>query len=96
VALMRKYGISQLPVVSEGKFVGSVSDNHLLQAMVADPAARDKRVEDYMQAPFPFVQASDPIDTIARKMALGTGAVLVELGQGKYHIITQHDVVGVL
>jgi cystathionine beta-synthase len=96
VALMRKFDISQLPVVSEGKFVGSVSDNHLLQAMVADPSARDKRVEDYMQAPFPFVQASDPIETIARKMAQGTGAVLVELDQGKYHIITQHDVVGVL
>jgi cystathionine beta-synthase len=49
-----------------------------------------------MQAPFPFVQASDPIETIAKKMTNSSGAVLVELGQGKYHIITQHDVVGAL
>ena len=96
IALLRKYGISQLPVMQDGKFVGSVDDTNLLEALVNDPTARDKRVEEYMQAPFPIVQASDPISTIAQKMAKTSGAVLVELGQGKYHIITRHDVVAAM
>lgn len=96
IALMRKFGISQLPVSANGKFVGSVDDSRLLNTLVADPTARDKRIEDYMQAPFPVVQASDPISSIAQKMNDEVGAVLVELGQGKYHIITRHDVVAAM
>ena len=68
----------------------------MLQELVKDPAARDKMVENYMQPPFPIVQASDPIDTIAKRLAEHKGAVLVDLGQGKYHIITRHDVVAVM
>lgn len=96
IALMRKHYISQVPVVEQGKFVGSVDDAHLLQALIEDPTARDKMVENYMQAPYPIVQASDPIETIANRLAKHKGAVLVDLGQGKYHIITRHDVVAVL
>jgi cystathionine beta-synthase len=96
IALMRKLNISQLPVMSNGKFVGSIDDAHLLDALVNDPEARDKRVENYIQPPFPLVQASDPISSIAQKMTAENGAVLVELGQGKYHIITRHDVVAAM
>ena len=78
---MRKYGISQLPVTDHGKFVGSVDDTHLLKNLLADPSTRDNRVEAYMQPPFPIVQASDPISSIAQKMSDDVGAVLVELGQ---------------
>jgi cystathionine beta-synthase len=96
IALMRKHYISQVPVVDQGKFVGSVDDAHLLQALLFDPSARDKMVENYMEDPFPIVQASDPIDTIAKRLAEHKGAVLVDLGQGKYHIVTRHDVVGAM
>lgn len=96
IALMRKFDISQIPVMEEGKFVGSINDNTLLKVLVDNPAARDERVRDFMQAPFPIAQASDPLQTLAKQMTDGAGAVLVELGQGKYHIITRHDVVSAL
>lgn len=96
IALMRKYGISQIPVVNQSKFVGSLDEANLLNALVNDPEARDKVLENYMQKPFPIVQPSDPISTIASKMAETNTAVLVELGQGKYHIVTRHDVIGAL
>lgn len=96
VAIMRKYDVSQLPVLEDGKFIGSVDDIHLLQALNADANARDKAIGNYMNKPFPVVQASDPISSIAKQMDSGTGAVLVELGQGKYHIITRHDLVSAM
>ncbi len=96
VALMRKYGVSQLPVVEEGKFVGSVDEAHLLPALTANAQARDESIAGFMQAPFPVVQASDPIDSIAKHFDANNGAVLVELGQGRYHIITRHDMVAAM
>jgi cystathionine beta-synthase len=96
IALMRKYGVSQLPVMEHGKFVGSLDDIHLLPVLTKDPSARDKAVVNYMNAPFPVVQASDPLSTVAKHINEKNGAVLVELGQGKYHIITRHDLVAAL
>ena len=96
VNIMRKYGVSQLPVVDAGKFVGSVDDAQLLNALANDPEARDRMVENYLQAPYPIVQPSDPLTTIAKKMSGKGGAVLVDLGQGKYHIITRHDLVSAM
>ncbi len=96
IALMRKHDISQIPVMQDGKFVGSINDTTLLDILVNNPAARDERVRDFMNAPFPVAQASDPLQTLAKQMNDGAGAVLVDLGQGKYHIITRHDVVSAM
>jgi cystathionine beta-synthase len=97
VAMMRKFGVSQLPVKEDGKFVGSVDDSQLLDALTKDADARDKSVEHYMLAPFGVVQASDPLSTVAKSMSDSKqGAVLVDLGQGKYHIITRHDLVAAM
>ena len=93
IALMRKYDVSQLPVMEDGHFVGSLDDVHLLPVLSANSDARDKAVSNYMQAPYPIVQSSDPISSISQKFDEKNGAVLVDLGQGKYHIITRHDLV---
>ncbi len=96
IAIMRKYDVSQLPVMEEGKFVGSIDDVHLLPALSKDPDARDKSIGNYMQAPYPIVQSSDTIATIAKQIDESNGAVLVDLGQGKYHIITRHNLVAAM
>jgi cystathionine beta-synthase len=96
IAIMRKFGVSQLPVLEDGKFVGSLDDVHLLPALTKDPSARDKAVSNYMHTPYPVVQASDPLSTISKKIDESNGAVLVDLGQGKYHIITRHDLVAAM
>lgn len=96
IAIMRKFEISQLPVVDNGKFVGSVDDTQLVQVLIEDSSARDEKVIDFMQPAFPIVQATDPIGTISKYITKENGAVLVELGQGKYHILTRHDIVAAL
>ena len=96
IAIMRKHNISQLPVMEDGKFVGSLDDVHLLSALSADPHARDKAVSNYMNAAFPVVQSSDPLTSVSKHFDQNNGAVLVDLGQGKYHIITRHDLVAAM
>jgi len=49
-----------------------------------------------MQSPFPVVQATDPINAISKHFNAENGAVLVELGQGRYQIITSHDMVSAM
>jgi cystathionine beta-synthase len=96
IALMRKHGVSQMPVVENGSFKGSLSDAAILDALSKDPAARDQPVNRYMLPPFPIVQLSDPLSSIARLMKQDNGAVLVDLGQGRYHIISRHELIGAL
>jgi cystathionine beta-synthase len=96
VAIMRKFGISQLPVTQQGKFVGSISDHSLIQALATNASVRDQEVKHFMGAAFPIVQASDPLSAVARQFGNDIGAVLVELGQGRYQIITRHDLVAAM
>ncbi len=96
IAIMRKFDVSQLPVMEDSKFIGSLDDVNLLPALATDPTARDKAVSNYMQAPYPVVQLSDPISSIAKRIDEVNGAVLVDMGQGKYHIITRHDLVAAM
>jgi cystathionine beta-synthase len=96
IAAMRKYGVSQLPVVDDSKFVGSIDDSTLLAALSKNPNSRDAEVIQLMQPPFPVVQATDPISGISKHFSATNGAVLVELGQGRYQIITRHDLVSAM
>ena len=93
---MRKFGVSQLPVIEEDKFVGSIEDAQLISALGNDPSARDKEVRSYMGKPFPIVQSSDPLSAVSKHFTDSNGAVLVDLGQGRYQIITRHDLVAAM
>jgi cystathionine beta-synthase len=93
IALLRKFGISQLPVLENGKFIGSIDDTTMLSVLTDTPAARDQPIKLFMGATYPVVQPSDPISAVAKHFTPKNGAVLVELGQGRYQIITRHDLV---
>ena len=96
IALMRKFGVSQLPVVDGSKFVGSIDDSSLLTMLSENQNARDAEVSTCMQPPFPVVQATDPLTGISKHFNAKNGAVLVDLGQGRYQIITRHDLVSAM
>ncbi len=96
IALMRKFGVSQLPVVNGSKFVGSIDDSSLLTMLSENQNARDAEVSTCMQPPFPVVQATDPLTGISKHFNAKNGAVLVDLGQGRYQIITRHDLVSAM
>ncbi len=93
---MQQYNISQLPVTRGEEFVGSLGDSRLFQMMVKDANTGDKTVAEVMDKPYPMVNATDPIQEVAKKISKETDAVLVKLPESKYHIITKHDIIGAL
>lgn len=93
---MQQYDISQIPVMEGDEFVGSLDDSKLFQTIVADPAAGDKMVKDVMGKPYPIINSNEDVKKVASHISKENDAVLVDLGDNKYHIITKHDIIGAL
>jgi cystathionine beta-synthase len=93
---MRKYYISQIPVMMDGKFVGSLDDSKVYQSLVEKPELRDTPVSSIMQEPFPIVKADTTIEELSKLINKETTAVLVELADGKHHIVTRHDLIAAI
>lgn len=91
--IMNKYGISQMPVKSADKFVGSLNDSVLFNKLFADPSLKSKLVSDLMQAPFPMVSEQAPMEEISKMINKENNAVLMTDLGGDVHIITKHDLI---
>ncbi|MCX7728328.1 MAG: pyridoxal-phosphate dependent enzyme [Bacteroidia bacterium] len=93
VKLFQKYDISQIPVVENNVFVGSVSDNYIYQSIINNPELKNARIKDVMQKPFPIVELTATIDEIAQLIDKESSAVLTKDMLGDYHIITKYDII---
>ncbi len=90
---MRKFQISQIPVVDSEGFVGSVDESALFKAFMDDKNMDSTPIKEVMKDPFPIVNAKTSLDEISKLIKNGNPAVLVDLGNGKHHIITKYDVI---
>lgn len=96
VAKMRKFSISQIPVMKDGKFVGSLDEVAVYQSILENPENIDKAVSTAMQKAYPIVQAATTIEEVSKLITKDTPAVLVELTDGKFHIITKQDIISAM
>ncbi len=90
--LMETYDISQLPIVDQGRCVGSVSEGTLMAAAIARPAALEQPVRELMEAPYPTIDGDATLDGFAEKLTRDTPAVLVRAGEQLVGIVTRYDV----
>ena len=90
---MKKYDISQIPVVDINGFAGSLDESQLFRAYFEDKDLADKPVKSLMGKPFPIVKSSTPVEEISKLITKDNSAVLVELENGKHHILTRHDII---
>ncbi len=93
LALMNKYGISQIPVTKGNDFVGSLNDSYLFSKLIESNDIKNKTVESLMQKSFPMVDAQTTIDEISKLITKDNNAVLMKDLGGNSHIITKHDVI---
>jgi len=93
---MRKYSISQIPVVKDGKFAGSLDDSKVYQLLLDDPSLRDAPVSSIMQAPFPVVKAEASLEDVSKLINKENAAVLVEVDDNQYHIVTRQDIISAI
>lgn len=90
---MKKYNISQIPVVDSTGFVGSIDESDLFRSFIEDKNIADKAIKEIMGKPFPIVLKNTPIEEISKLINKNNQAVIVDLGEGKHHIITKHDII---
>lgn len=90
---MKKFEISQIPVVDTDGFVGSLDESNLFRLFFEDKDLAKRPVKSVMGKPFPIVKSSAPIEEISQLINKENSAVLVKLDQGSYQIITKHDII---
>jgi cystathionine beta-synthase len=90
---MRTNGISQLPVTDINGFAGSLDESDLFRLYFNDENIANKPIKEIMRMPFPIVSKNAPIDKISKLINNENKAVLVDLGDNSYNIITMHDVI---
>jgi len=93
ISRLKSYNISQIPVVKEGEFVGSVNDTDLFRNLIDNPELKLQPVEKIMGKPFPIVEANIGIEEISKMINKEIPAILVRDADDKLHIITKHDVI---
>jgi cystathionine beta-synthase len=90
---LRKYKISQIPVMDINGFAGSLDETDLLRSYVENKDIADKPIREVMGKPYPVVKANTTIEEISKLINKDNQAVLVDLGNGRHHIITKHDII---
>ncbi|QOD61704.1 pyridoxal-phosphate dependent enzyme [Polaribacter haliotis] len=93
---MRDFKISQIPVKDINGFVGSIDESVLLHNFIADKNIADKPIKDIMGKPYPIVKKSAKLDAISKLITKENQAVLVDLENGNYHIITKYDIISAM
>jgi len=93
---MKNFDISQIPVVDNGSFVGSLDDFRVYSKLLGNQELLMQPVSEIMQAPFPEVQPNDKLEDVSQCITKENNAVLVTDGDGNHHIITRHDIIEAL
>ncbi len=96
IAKMRKFGISQIPVIRDKQFVGSIDDSVIYQTLVDQPELRDAPISSIMGEAFPIVKSGTQIDELCKLINKSTPAVLVESESGAIHIVTRYDIISAM
>ncbi|PHS51335.1 MAG: cystathionine beta-synthase [Lutibacter sp.] len=93
---MRLSNISQIPVTDVNGFVGAVDESELFSLYFDDKDIANRPIKEVMGKPFPIVKGNASIDMISKLINRENSAVLVDLGNNKYNIITKHDVISAI
>ncbi len=90
LAKMSDLGITQIPVLEDGRSVGSVRENRLLARVLANRELMESPVSEVMEQSFPSVDVDASSAEVTRKLQ-ESPAVLVEEYGRITGIITRHD-----
>ncbi len=88
---MRQYDFSQLPVFEAGTPVGALYEDDLLSLALEGKDLKEVVVREGMSEPFPVVSHSAPIDQLTGFITRDCPAVFVDMGNGRYEILTKYD-----
>jgi len=96
VAKMKEYKISQIPVTKNGEIVGYVDDARLYQTVMDNAEMMDAPLSSVMHEPLPVLPANATVEEISKHIIKEVPAVLIDMGDGKHHIVTRHDLINAI
>jgi cystathionine beta-synthase len=88
---MDELGLSQIPVLEEGRCVGSLRENRVLAKVVRDRELLNAPVRDVMETGFPSVDVDVSSNEVTRRLQTSPAVLVEEYGR-IVGIITRHDV----
>jgi cystathionine beta-synthase len=89
--VINKNGFSQIPVIDEGKSVGSVREGRLMARLIENPDLMDSNVEDIMGESFPVVDEDTDLSSAKKYLSESPAVLISEYGR-IIDIITRYDV----
>src|SRR5688572_9378073 len=95
--IMTENAYSQIPVMSDGRMIGTVNEGYLYSSIVKNPEILKGRVEAIMQPALPFADISTSVDALAAMLTPDSPAVLVrDFKLDATYIITRWDIIKAL
>jgi cystathionine beta-synthase len=94
LAQMDKHGVTQVPVIAEGKPVGSARENRLLAKVLGDRELLTSPVGEVMEQSFPVVDVDTSSVEVTRLLRRNPAVLVEEFGRIT-GIITRHDMLDV-
>jgi predicted transcriptional regulator len=88
---MQQQDISQLPVFEEGKSIGTVFEDQILNLALQGKDLRKLVIREVMGAPLPQVTANSPIERVTYILSHNSPAVFVEMPDAKLEVLTKFD-----
>jgi predicted transcriptional regulator len=88
---MDELGLTQIPVLEEGRSVGSLRENRVLAKVVRNRELLESPVSEVMETSFPALDVDASSNEVTRRLQ-SSPAVLVEEYGRITGIITRHDV----
>ena len=101
IAILREYGVSQVPVVRAeppvmaAEVVGSVVERDLLDALFSGAAKLSDTLDAHMSAALPIVGAGEPVQSAISALQSRDGVVVIEDGR-PVGLLTRQDLLGYL
>lgn len=89
--MMNTYGLSQLPVLEDGKSVGSLREGHLMAKLLGNPDLMRAPVAEVMEKGFPVVSDDTSVNAAVRYLK-NSPAIMVEEYGRIIGIVTRYDV----
>ena len=93
IKLMREKGISQIPVTNEGRLVGMLSEEGILQYLASGQNASDSYVYSMMNRAFATAEESTPISALQDMLLRFGHAVVINPKREPVFILTKIDLV---
>ncbi len=94
--ILRKYEISQIPIMRGKEQIGSVNDVAVMQAVFDRSDIVHRQVSEVMGRPFPSLDSAEPLERAYKLLTLANHAIVVTDADEPVGVVTRQDIISFL